>query len=159
MSLESLLLVAFLIVIPLLERLVRVLRERICQSPADPAPVPAPRRPPPMPRPTVPENAPDPIGESGWTARPVDIAVPPPPVPRSLEPRHRAAERLTSRERARAHRGRRDLPAAPVVIARTPDVGRRMTSLRGIRLNLRQSIALMAVLGPCKALDNDIGRG
>lgn len=43
MSLEQLLLIAFLIVFPLLERLIRVLRARARGSPADPANTPVPQ--------------------------------------------------------------------------------------------------------------------
>jgi hypothetical protein len=157
-SFESLLLVAFLLVIPLLERLVRGMRTRSRPHPADLAPVPAPSRLP-LPRPAVPERAPDAFGASDPTERTANIA---PSTPTSLPPlpeRHPAAKRFTSRERARASRGSQELPVTPVFGRPAPHTRRRGTSLRGISAELRRSIVLMSILGPCKALDHDGGHG
>ena len=156
MSIESLLLVAFLIVIPLLERLVRVLRSRNLPRPADLAHVPPPP-PPTPPRPPVPEIAPDAFGAS----EPAEVhghTVPPTPAsPPPLAARSPAAERFSSRERTRARRGSEALPAAPVFVAPAPQSRRHGTSRLGITAELRRSIVLMSILGPCKALDHDGG--
>ncbi len=148
MSFESLLLVAFLLVIPLLERLVRGMRTRSRPHPADLAPVPAPLRPP-LPRPAVPERAPDAFGASDPTEHTGNIA---PSTPASLPPlpeRQTAAERFISRDRARASRGSQDVPVTAVFGRPAPHTRRRGTSLRGMSAELLRSIVLMSILGPC----------
>ena len=156
MSIESLLLVAFLVVIPLLERLVRVLRSRNLPRPADLAHLPAPPRPAP-PRPPVPEIAPDALGASESAELLGHTAPPTPASPPLLAARSPATERFTSRERTRARRGSEALPAAPVFVAPAPQSRRHSTSRLGITADLRRSIVMMSILGPCKALDHDGG--
>jgi hypothetical protein len=73
MSIESLLLLAVLIVLPLLERLISVLRTRARRSPADLARVPAPERRATVPRPRVPEKVPDAFGATHEVVFPVTV--------------------------------------------------------------------------------------
>lgn len=147
MSLEQLLLLAFLIVIPLLERLIRLLRARTRGSPEDQSNTPVPQRPP---RPPAPEEAGDADGESGYADLPVDIELPA-PAPPPLAPPRAPAERLTSGERARARRLSQAGPAAPVG---HPPQRVHGTALRRMSAvgDLRRAIVLMTILGPCRAL-------
>ena len=154
MSLESLMLVAFLIVIPLLERLIRVLQARSLPRPADVAQVPVPSRPA-LPRP-VPERAPSVFGPPERAELPGDIALPTLSSPPPLVARHPTAERLTSRQRAHAHQISPEAQVAPELVRRAPPPRRRRQT---VKVDLRHSILMMTILGPCKARDYDRGRG
>jgi hypothetical protein len=153
MSIESLLLVAFLIVIPLLERVVRILRSRNLPRPADRAHVPAPPRPA-VPRPPVPQLAPDAFGASAPANLPRNITPPTPASPPPLQERKPAAERrFTSSDRARVLREGLGRPTVPVLAARASHVDRHSLSRRNVSADLRRAVVLMAILGRCKALD------
>ena len=129
MSVESILLLAFLIVIPLLERLVRALRAR-AQRAEELAPKPPQTPPPVIPLP----------------------AVTPPP----LTERHPAAERLSSADHVRARKIRQDPATRPMRDGSLPSRGRRVIPLAK-PADLRRAIMLMAILGPCKALEGETG--
>ncbi|MBP7778853.1 MAG: hypothetical protein KA371_17185 [Acidobacteria bacterium] len=157
MSIESLVIVALLIVFPLLERLSRYLRARAAQIPAAPVGASPRQHPPALPRLPKPEREADAPGATGSAVSPVSA---PPPVlaPPALPPRHPAAERLTAAERLRAGRviqagqaarepGRGASARAPYAVA-----------LRSGRADLRRAVVLMAVLGPCKALEAESRR-
>jgi hypothetical protein len=124
MSIESLVLVVFLLVLPLLERLVRALRERTGQTQqALPAGLPHP------------EPAP--------AAAPLPAPVPPPP-----RPRHPQAERV------RASRVIQQAAAAPMRARQATPARRHPLSLSN-RAELRRAVVLMAILGPCKAVEGE----
>jgi hypothetical protein len=152
-SFESLLLLAFFVLIPLLARLVRAVRARSRPHPADlpQAPTPAPT----LPRPPMPERAPSALGASEPAELPGNITPPTPASPPLLAERHPATERLTSRERARAHRVSQQAQVAPQLAGHVPRLRRSRRSMIG----LRHSIVMMAILGRCKALDHDSGSG
>ncbi len=158
MSIESLLLVAFLIVIPLLERLIRVLRAGTREAPADLARVPAPQRSASMSRPLpLPEEPLNAFEQPEVADLRIKIALPTPaPLPAPAQ-RHPEAERITSSARARARRWSHDLPAAPALVGPAADGRGYDTSLSGISAELRRAIVLMTILGPCKALDDEGG--
>ena len=128
MSAESLLLVALLIVLPLLERLVRVLRARRPQRPEEPA-VSPPHQPP------------------AGIRSPVLM---PPTLP---PPRHRAAERLSAGERIRVSRMRQQAAAAVPMGGGNPPSRARHVFALGNAADLRRAMMLVAILGPCKALE------
>jgi hypothetical protein len=130
MSVDSLILVAFLIVLPLLERLVRVLRARTSQ----PAEKPTVR--PPLPRPAgIPPSA----------------ATPP-----ALPPPHPAAEQRSAGERIGESRIRQHVGAAvPMGLANRPSHPRHTGSLKSA--DLRRAMMLIAILGKCKALEGETG--
>lgn len=154
MSIESLLLVAFLIVFPLLERLSRYLRARSEQAPADPAAGVPRQRPTRRPLPGVtadPSTAPGQVGLPARTPAPV---LSPPPLP----PRHPAVERLSAGERVRAARMIQSEAVTPPSVARTRRWARPGLSLLDGRADLRRAVVLMTVLAPCKALENEPGR-
>ena len=154
MSIESLLLIGFLIVIPLLERLVRVLRARSSGAQVQHPSNPAPTSPPPSPsRRPLPAAA---AGTSSQMERAADRVQPTPPPP-LLAPRHPAPERLTSRDRARARRENPFGPVAPVSVGRSAQQRPRGFALGRISgaADLRRGIVLMAILGPCRALRSE----
>lgn len=132
MSLDSLLLVAFLIVLPLLERLVRVLRARA------------------QPRTEKPAVSPPHRERTASIPSPVSM----PPV---LPPRHPAAERLSAGERVRARR--RSEQATAVLPAGGGSVGSRARHVLSHTkpADLRRAMMLVAILGPCKALEGETG--
>ncbi len=154
MSIESLLLIGFLIVIPLLERLVGVLRarskgaqEQHSSNPVPPPPPPSPSR---RPLPAVAAGTSSPMKSVSDRVQPA----PPPPL---LAPKHPAPERLTSRDRARARRENPLGPVAPVSIGRSAQQRPRGFALGRISeaADLRRGIVLMAILGPCRALRSE----
>jgi len=152
MSPESLLLLAFLILIPLLERLIRGLRAQTSRARAGQVNTPAPERPALPARPSLPRVAADvDDGPTAHTELPRDTA-PPTPAPPSPALRHAAPERSMSRDRTRARRQSQRGPAAPVAHSLQPM--RRGTALRRIADgDLRRAIVLMTILGPCRALE------
>lgn len=123
MSAESLLLVLFLIVVPLLERLVRAWRARTPQ-PLD------------EPRVSSPEVMPP-------TVLP-QVSMPP-----ALPSRHPVAERLSVDERARVRR--QATAAAPTRVRRVPT--RQSHSWRLEPAEVRTAMRWMTILGPCRALE------
>ncbi len=156
MTIDQLLLIAFLLAVPLLERLMRALRERDRRSQGDqprgqvPEWLPPPTRRP-FPGPVRVEEPEDDDEEEVF--RPGPIA-PPIPAPQRLPPRPATPERPLSRERARPRRDSRARPATPLPAGRpSPRVRRDATVLRGLRPSgLRRAIVLMTILGPCRAL-------
>jgi len=153
MSIESLLLIGFLIVIPLLERLVRALRARSNgaqeQHPSHPVPPPPP--------PSL--SRPRPAGAAGTSSQMKSASdrVQPALAPPLLAPRHPAPERLTSRDRARARRENPLGPVAPVSVGRSAQQRPRGFALGRISgaADLRLGIVLMTILGPCRALRSE----
>jgi hypothetical protein len=150
MKLETFLLIVFFIVIPLLERLNRSMQERKQRRedaaegpPLTPSPASSPW-------PRVPEEGEIPI--------PVPVALPRPPAPPPV-PRRPAAERFPSRERARARAESLASPPRPVLVERATHVARRGSLLRRVQADRRHAIVLATILGPCRALDHDAGRG
>lgn len=154
MSIESILLAAFLL-LPLLERLIRHLRERAAPARADTEGVPRHR--PARPRP--PKSG-VPAEESAASAQPDRPAGTPTPVvvpAVTIAVRHPAVERLSASDRVRAARLRQaDVVALPSTARPRPLAGKAMTRF-GDRADLRRAVVLMTVLGPCKALENDRG--
>lgn len=70
-------------------------------------------------------------------------------VPVPLAERHPAAERLTSRERAGADRVGHEARLAPQL----PSVSKGRRWRRRVKVDLRYSMVMITILGPCKALD------
>jgi len=138
MSLEQLLLFAFLIAMALLGRLIRALRARTSPPPSHP---PLPRR------------ARDVEGEAFRTARP-GVATPSSRAPPTRAPQHAAAERHLPADGAWVPRERQGPEAAPTAAARLLVPMRHGIALEwlGAGGNLRRAIVLMAILGPCRSL-------
>jgi len=152
MSIESILLAVFLL-FPLLERLSRHLRERAAQGPDDPAAATPPQRP-------VRTRRPGPGADESAAPGQTDLpsTVPAVLIPPPLPPRHPAAERLSASDRVRAARLLQTDVVAPPSTPRTrPRARMGMTRLGG-RADWRRAVVLTAVLGPCKALENEPGR-
>lgn len=126
MSVESLLVVAFLIVLSLLQWFARVLRTGRPERSDRPAVSPPHRQRASVPTPAVPQPA--------------------------LPARHPPAERLGAGERIRVSRlGQPGAPAVPMGEGDRPSRARRVFAL-GNAADLRRAMMLVAILGPCKAL-------
>jgi hypothetical protein len=126
MSVEALILLAFFVVVPLLQRLLAQARER-----NRPTPQPAHRGPLPTPPPA---------------ARVPRVPTPPiPPLP-ALE-----ADRFDMHPAARA----RDAVTPATAASSGPRRGRRgaVSAMPHTRLDLRRAITAAAILGPCRAID------
>jgi hypothetical protein len=126
MSVETLILLAFFVLVPLLQRLLAHARER-----NQPTPQPAQRAPSPAPRPEAPV--------------PRVPAPPIPPLP-ALE-----ADRFDNHRSASARQAVTPATAA----SNGPRRGRRPVAsvILGTRLDLRRAVAAAAILGPCRAVD------
>jgi hypothetical protein len=140
MSVDQLLLLLFLIGIPLLERLIRVMRERTSESAAERAsgsePAVARRRP---------RSPADDANGAAVEAPRVELprAAPPAPpaAPDTARPRIAEQLRATERERTRLQRERQRAPSARQRVIAVGD--------------LRRAIVLTEILGPCRALERD----
>ena len=154
MSLEQLLFFLILVAIPLLERLVQMMRDRASGSGGERTP-PAERTAAPQ-RPDTPQRpvpVPDPGASSSpqvATARPRPISPLPPPLPPVA--RHEAASQpapvVTPARTRREQSGRptpapRFLPVAPQPALRHP-IGHG---------DLQRAIVLIAIFGPCRAIE------
>jgi hypothetical protein len=158
MKLETFLLIVFFIVVPLLERLNRTMQERKQRREDPPRAPPVPPSPASVPWP--PEEAQDAI-EGRRPAElpiPVQVALPRPPAPPPV-PRRPMTERFPSRERARARAESQASPPRPVLVERAIHVARRGSLLARLQADRRHAIVLATILGPCRALDHDAGRG
>ena len=125
MSAEQLLFLVLLVAIPLLERLIRAMRARTDGSRGQ-------RR----------------------TELPLPASPLPPALPQAK--RHAAAEQLRASERQPPVRGeRKQVPATRQRTAHSARAMRRGTALRPVIAggDLRRTIVLMAILGPCRALE------
>lgn len=160
MSIESLLILALLLVFPLVERLNRHLREQAAQAEGDPADAPPRARVPARPRPPREERDADASGASGAAGLPATVPLPvlAQPAPPPLPARHPTFERLTAAERARAARLSQAGEDQPPLVGKAPPRTRRAGSLRAARIDLRRAVVLMTILGPCKALEGESGR-
>lgn len=130
MSLELLLLLAVFVLLPLIQQLLRAARQRDRRAPER-----AERQP--LRTPQPPAHAP----------LPRTRAVP--PLPETA--RHAASDAMTARGLTPARE-----TAGPVTLALTPHRStRRRTAVVGLRnlLDLRRAIVLMAILGPCRAIN------
>jgi hypothetical protein len=132
MSFESLLLVAFLILLPLIERLVRSARQRQggARVRSEPRPTPPPLTGVPVPQPPGAQSQPAPTG--AWLPASVPETV-------SIEaaPVHSFTVDASRRTPPVPNRGRRRPPGA----------------VFGGRPGLRRAVVLMTVLEPCRALE------
>jgi hypothetical protein len=148
MSLEQLLLLTFLIGIPLLERLFRAMRARTSRSPAD--------------RPSSTASGPTVSRPRAAVSAQEVVTTPSDEPPRSAAPRrpasppvrHAALDRLEAAERDQAHL-RRVRQHGPVRRGPSGQTVRGATKLHRViaRRDLRRGIVLMAILGPCMALE------
>ncbi len=143
MSIESLLLLLFLVGIPLAERLKSWLRERAEAGPA------VPDRPAPRGRST----ARQPAGDAGWET-PLEVLPPPLPLPPPPAPRHPAPVRLRAHEAggarpAQQHQAQQTGRVTPATRAPTRARRGRLGSVK----DLRRAVVMMTILGPCRALD------
>ena len=149
MSIEQLLFFLLLIAIPLLERLVRGMRARSDGSPAERTPASAESTVSPPPIPVSAPHRGARVPERLGTDLPVSGLPLPPALP--TERQRAAAVALPTSERGPGmRRQREDRPAT--VRARHPD--RPAAVQRSIaRGDLRRAIVLIAILGPCRALE------
>ena len=127
MSVETLVLLALFIVLPLIQRLIQATRQRN-QRPPEPVERPSPGTPQPLAR----------------TLPPPELAVPPLP---DTTP-HAASDAISAGVRIPAPDG-----GGPVIVALTPhrSMGRPTTVGLRTRRDLRRAIVIAAVLGPCRA--------
>jgi hypothetical protein len=126
MSLEGLLLLAFLILLPLIERLLQAARRPDGDAPNRGAPVPRPAS-----RPSIPPSTPQRQAPTDAPVRPpADIS----PVPAIPAPRRS--------------------PRPPLAAAGTPRAVRRGSRVDELRtpLALRRAVVLTTILGPCRAV-------
>lgn len=153
MTFEQLLLIGLLIGIPLIQRLIRALQTGTGETQADgQAGDPVREGPPPRPRRPLHDRAEEAEGDTLRADPPADRAAAPSTLPRPAS-RPRGRERHLSRDDARPRRESR--PASPAGLA--PQLARQSTGLRatGGVADLRRGIVLMAILGPCRALQPD----
>jgi hypothetical protein len=154
MSLEQLLFFLLLIAIPLLERLIRAMRARTNDSPVERAPTAA--------EPTVSRSRPPRSGhdasgaasEAPRTELPVPASPPRPALPKPA--RHAALKQLRASEREPGvRRDRRHGAAASVRPGHLQRPMRPGTALQRVIASgdLRRAIMLIAILGPCRALE------
>jgi hypothetical protein len=154
MSTEHLLFFLLLVAIPLLERLIRAMRERTNDSAEDRAPTAVE---PAASRSRSPRSAPDtgPASEALRTNLP--LAAPPPPPAALLEAaRHAAPEQLhASTREPGVRRERQHGPAATVRPGHLQRPTRRGMALQRVIAggDLRRAIVLIAIVGPCRALE------
>jgi hypothetical protein len=149
MSIEQLLFLLLLVAIPLLERLVRAMRARTGGSPDDHLPVPDSGT---VSRPRPPVSVPD-AGTTASGRRGPELPLPasplPPALPRGIS--HAAPEHLRASEREPRVRVPTHVPATS---RRTGQSERLLARRRVIAAeDLRRAIVLIAILGPCRALE------
>jgi hypothetical protein len=150
MSIEQLLFFAILVAMPLLERLIRVMRARTGGSSGDRTPAPAGETGSP-PRP--PMSLPD-AGATASPPRGTELPLPASPLPPTLPqpiPHLAAGDLRASAREPRVRREPRPVPSAGLRAGRAE----RPPALRPVigAGDLRRAIVLMAVLGPCRALE------
>ena len=150
MSIEQLLFFALLVAIPLLERLIRVMRARTGGSSGDRTPAPAGETvSPPRPPLSLPDAGATP-SQSRGTELPLPASPLPPALPQPIP--HAAPGDLRASERE--PRGRREPRPMPAASLRGGRSERRPAHRRVIGAgDLRRAIVVMAVLGPCRALE------
>ena len=153
MSLEQLLFFLILVALPLLERLIRAGSARAGTPPSEREPAAAGRTVS-GPRPAL--SSPD-SGTASWD-RPTELRAPtsavPPVVPQVV--RHTASETLPVTERElRVPAGRQHRPPAKQRQGRPEERMRPLPALAGgvPGGDLGRAIVLMAILGPCRALE------
>ena len=150
MSIEQLLFFLLLVAFPLLARLIRAMRARTGDSPGDRDPALAggtvSRPPPPVSVPDAGATA----SERLRTEPPPPVAPLPPPLPQAI--RHVAPGQLRASERE--PRVRRERKLGPATSLRLGRLERPIALKRVIAGgDLRRAIVLIAVLGPCRALE------
>ena len=154
MSIEQLLLFLLLVAIPLLERLIRAMRARTDGSPGERGAAAAdgtvsrPR--PPL---SVPETGGTPL-EGRRTELPLPASPLPPALPQAV--RHAAPEQLGASERKpRVRRERQHRPPANLRTGHSERPVRPGTAVQRVIAggDLPSAIVLMAILGPCRALE------
>lgn len=171
MSIETLLLIGLLVLLPLVERLIGLLRSRTGGTEADQRHPPAPQRPLRNHRRPAPEwgdeAADHPLPPD--IERPPDVYVPSPvppapapplPAARSPVPHRAPRERHGSHESARLRRERQRgretggqlVPSATLDRARRQEVHSRARLGISSVGDLRRAVVLMTLLGPCRAL-------
>ena len=154
MSVEQLLFFLLLIAIPLLERLIRARRARTGGSPGERGPATAQGT---VSRPRLPLSVPD-AGGTASDGRRTELPLPGSPLPPALPQavRHAAPEQLRASEREpRMRRERKHGPAASLRTGHSERPLRPGTALRRVIAggDLRRAIVLIAILGPCRALE------
>jgi hypothetical protein len=149
MSIEQLLFFLLLVAIPLLERLVRAMRARTGGSSDDHLPVPDPGT---VSRPRSPVSVPD-AGTTASGKRGPELPLPASPLPPALPQAipHVAPEHLRASGREPRVRVPTHLPAT----SRRTGQPERPLARRGVVAagDLRRAIVLIAILGPCRALE------
>lgn len=154
MSIEQLLFLLLLLAIPLLERLIRAMRARMNDAPAERARTVA--------EPTVsrsrPPRSPHDASGTAVEGRRTELSPPASPLPAALPQavRDAAAERVRASQREPGvRRESKHATAASLRTGHSARPMRRGTSLRRVIAggDLRRAIVLIAVLGPCRALE------
>ena len=150
MSIEQLLLFLLFLAIPLLERLIRAMRAQTGGSPAERTPAPAEAT---VSRPRAPASVTG-AGRTESEERVTELPLPgasvPPALPQAV--RRAALEQLPAS--AREPRMRRDGKHGPATTLRARHSDRRPAVRRVIAGgDLRRAIVLIAILGPCRALE------
>jgi hypothetical protein len=153
MSIEQLLLFLLLVAIPLLQRLIRGIRARTGGSPWERGPAAAEGV---VTRPRPALSVPD-RGGTASEGRRTELPLPDSPLLPVLPhaARHAAPEQLRASERAPGLRRERQRGPAAVRAAHLQPPTRPGTALQRVIAggDLRRAIVLIAILGPCRALE------
>jgi hypothetical protein len=153
MSPEQLLFFLLLVAIPLLERLIRAMRARTNDLPGERAPTAAEAT---VSHARLPRSAHDAGGaasEAPRTELPLPASLPPAALPEAA--RHAAPDQLHASKREHVRRERQHGPAATARPGHLQRPTRPGTALQRVIAggDLRRAIALIAILGPCRALE------
>lgn len=154
MSTEQLLFFLLLVAIPLLDRLIRAMRARTSNSPMERAPTASE---PTVSRSRPPRSAHDAgsrASEAVRTERPLAASPLPPALPEAAQ--HVAPEQIRASQREPGvRRDRSNAPAATVPPGRLQRSTRAGAALQRVIAgrDLRRAIMLIAILGPCRALE------
>ena len=153
MAPEQLLFLLVLLALPLLERLIRAVRERATRPPTERASTSAAERAAPPPQPPLPPRETTTGSEGPRSQLPLPSSTPP-VLPQTVRHRDAGPQRPFAGERARVRSAR---PLGAVTPARARDSAqpmRRSTRAGAIVAggDLRHAIVLMAIFGPCRAL-------
>lgn len=154
MSIEQLLFFLFLVAIPLLERLIRALRARTGETPTEHTPAPAEAN---VSRPRVPVPTPE-TGDTRSETRGTELPLPgvslPPALPQAVRRGEPDQLPASKREPRLRREGRRNVPST-LRTGQSAGPGRPGAAPRRIiaGADLRRAIALITILGPCRALE------
>lgn len=149
MSIEQLLFFLLILAIPLLERLIQTMRSRTGNPPGDQHSAPDPGTDP-VPQPEIPvPNTDTSAARMGEPEMPLPVSPVPPALPQAIP--HAVRQPLRGSEREPRERLATPVPATSRRTGHSePSLVRRHVIVAG---DLRRAVMLMAILGPCRALD------